>query len=230
MVDKRRSKKKVVKATKPIEIKATDLTPAHYNPRSMDDISLKGLKASMEKFDDISGITWNKTTGNIVTGHHRWEYLVEKYGMDEVTFEHLSGDKYLIKGDGEDTGYIMRQVDWDESKEKAANVTANSHKIEGQFTADLTDLLAEIKGDLDDGVFSDLRLDDLEFEMGYLSTDDSKSASDSDWDSDIGAIKKVDEDDQQMYANITITVKVENKEEIFETVKEALNGKEFDIR
>ena len=46
-----------------------DLKPAPYNPRTISEEALKGLGVSLEEFGDISGFTWNKQTGHLVTGH-----------------------------------------------------------------------------------------------------------------------------------------------------------------
>ena len=45
-----------------MDIKVNDINPAKYNPRKMNDESRRGLKNSMEKFKDISGIVYNKRT------------------------------------------------------------------------------------------------------------------------------------------------------------------------
>jgi hypothetical protein len=225
------------KVTRKVKLKSSknptpkDLVPADYNPRIMDEASKKGLKRSIDEFDDISGITWNKTTSNIITGHHRWDALLEKYGMDALTFDHLKGDRFSILQNGNDTGFILRVVEWNKSKERAANIVANSHKIEGQFTADLGGILAELKLEFDDSFFSDLRFDDLSYENTYLSNSNTgKSAGDDDWNSDLDAIKRVDENDQQMYANITITCKRDQKDRILELVKETLSSHEIELR
>ena len=212
-------------------LEAKNLIPADYNPREMDDESRKGLETSMKEFGDISGITWNKTTSNIVTGHHRWEGLINQYGLDKLTFEHLRGDIHAILADGEDTGYTLRQVEWDEAKEKAANIAANSHKIEGQFTVELNGLLEELEDSLDGDLFGDLRFGELnfDFDIGEPKSDYADE-EDDDWDSNIEKIEKIDETDQQLYANITITCKKEQKLKLIEIVKKALGEADVEVR
>ena len=48
-----------------------DLKPASYNPRKISKKAFEGLEVSLKKFGDISGIVWNKRTGNLVSGHQR---------------------------------------------------------------------------------------------------------------------------------------------------------------
>lgn len=157
-----------------MKVKPTDLTPSSYNPRVFNDKARDALKSSMETFNDISGITYNSQSGNIVGGHHRWEELVELYGIKKLKFENVKGtDRYLINTkDGEFTGYLLRVVDWDEATEKAANVTANSHAVEGEFTSDLQEVLADIRDDFDETLFSDLRLDELEVNIKPIIPDE----------------------------------------------------------
>lgn len=166
-------------------LKPTDLTPAEYNPRVMTKKSKEALAVSMETFNDISGITYNERTGNIVGGHHRWDKILEDYGgPKELKFRRIKGtDRYLIcDTDNEFTGYLLRVVDWDEGMEKAANVTANSHAVEGEFTADLQDVLSDIREatDIPDELFEELRLDDLEVNL----EEDEDEAKDKDEDDD----------------------------------------------
>lgn len=144
-------------------IQANDLTPADYNPRDFSKKALEGLDKSMQEFLDISGITWNKRTRNIVTGHHRWKLLCESCGIDNLKFKEIKGtDRFQIFNKRKDTGYLLRVVDWSIEKEKAANVMANSGAVAGEFTADLQTILGDIKLNFDAITFDDLNLPDLE--------------------------------------------------------------------
>ena len=51
---------KAKKASRAKPIVPSDLTPADYNPRKMSDSAREALKVSMNEFEDISGITWNR--------------------------------------------------------------------------------------------------------------------------------------------------------------------------
>ena len=43
-----------------------DLKPASYNPRRISDRAARALAKSIGDFGDLSGIVWNKRTGNLV--------------------------------------------------------------------------------------------------------------------------------------------------------------------
>lgn len=119
-------------------MKLKDLRPAQYNPRKITDEQDKMLGKSMKEFGDLSGIIFNKKTGNIIGGHQRIRHLSHESEIDIK--------KGIIKTD---TGeWTFRQVDWPLKKEKAANLAANKHG--GSFSIpELKDILA----DLDDGSF-----------------------------------------------------------------------------
>ncbi len=115
--------------------KLSDLKPADYNPRKISAEALEGLKFSLQEFGDISGITFNTRTGNLVSGHQRVKAMLEKFGDVEV-----QEDKIITPA-----GYFqIRVVDWDADKEKAANVAANAETIQGEFTDELIPLVQEI--------------------------------------------------------------------------------------
>lgn len=119
-------------------IKLSKLKPAKYNPRYIDDKSLKGLAASIEEFGCLEPIIWNKQTGNIVGGHQRYKVLMSQ----------------KVK----ETDVVV--VDLSPEREKALNVTLNNRHIQGDFTAGLELILNEIKTDLPD-LYDCLSLDDL---------------------------------------------------------------------
>lgn len=124
----------------PNEIKNAD-----YNPRDFIPENYEALGDSMDEFGDISGITYNETTENLITGHHRWNQLCQKYGVDNLSLKPIKGtDISIILEDGHDTGYSLRVVKWDLDKEKLANVTANSDSVTGYFTDALKDVLSSI--------------------------------------------------------------------------------------
>lgn len=128
-----------------------DLAPAPYNPREIDDENAEGLRESVARFGDISGITYNVRTKRLVCGHQRVRQLVA-LGAQVVdgAIQLASGHRFPI-----------RVVDWTEAEEKAANVTANNDNIAGRFTSELDALLEEIRGSLGEPDFGTLRLDSL---------------------------------------------------------------------
>jgi len=134
------------------KLKLEDLKPAPYNPRKIDERSMKALAESIKKFGDISGITFNKTTGNLVSGHQRLEVLKQKYPDLKIV------DNVIIAGGKK---FPIRIVEWDIETEKLANIAANSQYIAGEFDyPKLEDILGELKlAKMDD--IKLLRLDEL---------------------------------------------------------------------
>lgn len=130
-----------------------DLQGAPYNPRTITEAASDGLTASMEDFGDISGITFNRRTGRLVSGHQRVERLRAMGGV-------MDGDLIRVTIKGERWQFAVRVVDWDEAKEKRGNVAANNPHIAGVFDDGLDALLAEIQSE---GVeeFERLRLNEL---------------------------------------------------------------------
>ncbi|MFM7852284.1 MAG: ParB N-terminal domain-containing protein, partial [Flammeovirgaceae bacterium] len=49
----------------------SNLNPNPKNPRKISEEGLKALKTSLEKFGDLSGVVYNRTTKQLVGGHQR---------------------------------------------------------------------------------------------------------------------------------------------------------------
>ena len=139
-----------------------DLRPASYNPRLFTDANRDSLGESMEEFGDISGITFNSLTGNLVTGHHRWEQICNKHGIQNIKLESMKGTDchYVTDLGGKRIGFLVRVVEWNIDKEKLANVTANSPTVRGEFTDKLQDILETSKFKFE-GKFKSLQLGTL---------------------------------------------------------------------
>ncbi len=139
----------------------SDLKAAEYNPRTIKSEALTGLKISLNQFGDISGIVFNKRTGNLVAGHQRVKALTEQYGDLKISFTtDLSG--VIWTPDGKE--FFVRFVEWDEKKEMAANIAANSQTITGEFTDKLSLVLDEIRLDTPE-VYSGLMFDRIEIPL-----------------------------------------------------------------
>ena len=105
--------------------------------------AMAGLSSSIGHFGDIAGITFNRTTGNLVTGHKRVNELKRLYGgdLDVVEDGHDRGHILCPNGDT----FAVRFVDWSVEKEKIANVTANNPEIAGVFTVQARDFIAGLE-------------------------------------------------------------------------------------
>jgi len=125
------------------------------NPRKISDKAVKGLQRSIHEFGDLSGIVYNTRTDQLVSGHQRVQRLQELYGNLEIV------DGAILTPTGET--FRVRFVDWDEAKQRAANIAANSPTIQGEFTDDLVDILKEVYRENAD-IFGALSLDKLSYE------------------------------------------------------------------
>lgn len=116
-------------------ISITKINPAKYNPRTISDEALSGLRESIKKFGMPQPLVVNRRSGVLVSGHQRLK-AAEMLGWDKVPVVY---------------------VDLSPSEEKALNVTLNNKHIAGEFTDGLNELLSELDTDL----LTELRLDKL---------------------------------------------------------------------
>ena len=147
-----------------------DLKPAAYNPRTISARAAKGLGASLETFGDLSGIVWNKRTGNLAAGHQRVEQLRARGGRlvvgkgsasVEVAVPGVAGAPAAVER------FAVRIVDWPLDREKAANIAANNPAIAGEFSEGLEALLGEVGASLGADAFASLGFGDLALDMGF---------------------------------------------------------------
>lgn len=107
----------------------------HKNPRVISAKELEELKANIEKLGDLSGITHDLTTDEIITGNQRSKIInvndcqkeiIEQYEQPNAQGTVAWG--YII-WDGQRLNY--RQVRWNEEQRKQACISAN--KMGGKF-------------------------------------------------------------------------------------------------
>jgi hypothetical protein len=133
------------------------------NPRKISDESAAGLRASLKRFGDLSGIVFNQQTGELVTGHQRMTQIREEYGDRDIEAIDATRGLFGIRID-EEHFFPVRVVRWSPAKQRAANVAANNQKLQGKFTGELStyllsveaDLTAEMPGVLDDCLMLEL--------------------------------------------------------------------------
>jgi hypothetical protein len=204
----------------------------------MSDEARAALKVSMREFEDISGITWNRRTKNIVTGHHRWENLIAAHGIENLVFKPVTKDRHSIQTrEGVDTGYVLRTVDWPESKEKAANIAANAQTIAGSFTADLGTLLLGLQTDYDPALFAELRFDDLQSTVGFGFAYDSDAdgavpahENEDEWGSNIGKVERINSENREMFDVIQVVTKLGTGAALKKIIAAAIEGHDAKIR
>jgi DNA modification methylase len=111
-------------------LKLADLAPNPRNPRKISDKKLEMLKAALAEFGDLSGIVYNVRTQRLAGGHQRVKVLPPDAEITiERTHETPTQSGTVAEGFAmiEGERFVYRQVDWDETKEKAANIAANKH-------------------------------------------------------------------------------------------------------
>lgn len=113
-----------------VEVKRSEIHPADYNPRKIDEQGKRMLKRSMKQFGVVGGIIVNSQTGNtIVGGHQKVAILDEMY-------------KYP------DNDYSLRveMISVDRKTEKTLNIALNNGNISGSWDYDA---LAQLVPDID---------------------------------------------------------------------------------
>lgn len=126
-----------------VEVKRSEIHPADYNPRKIDEQGKRMLKRSMKQFGVVGGIIVNSQTGNtIVGGHQKVAILDEMY-------------KYP------DNDYSLRveMISVDRKTEKTLNIALNNGNISGQWDYDA---LARLVPDID---YKDAGLTDADLNM-----------------------------------------------------------------
>lgn len=161
-----------------------DLRPAVYNPRKITDQKLLMLEKSLKEFGDLSGFVFNKRTGNLVGGHQRQkvmppdcEIIIEQKFDQPTEGGTIALGKVLFHGEK----FSYREVDWNETKEKAANIAANKHGGEFDLGA-LEQIILDLDHanyDLDLTGFDSIELDNL-FEWRDKPELDDKEKNSSD--------------------------------------------------
>ena len=195
-----------------MDIQVNDINPAKYNPRKMNDESRRGLKNSMEKFKDISGIVYNKRTKTLIGGHQRWGELREKYGTN-LKINHVKDEFFSIDDSVSNnfTGYLIRIVDWDKSEEKVANITANTHTIAGEWDLEVLPTLMEEIYEYDPGLKDDFNLGRLELDLGIKFNE---------WESDIDAMDNIKAENSDREKVLKIKSPVEMFDQVADSLKE----------
>jgi hypothetical protein len=106
------------------------------NPRIIKDTQYESLKKSLDKFGDISGITYNVRLQRLVTGHQRINLTRKEGWQNNIVY--LEKFSEPSKKGTVATGYILiggerynyREVDWPAALDASANIAANQISAE----------------------------------------------------------------------------------------------------
>ncbi|MDD2284711.1 MAG: ParB N-terminal domain-containing protein [Mariniphaga sp.] len=113
-----------------IEINRSNILFAPYNPRKKKEEIIKKLIKNFKEVGFLGGIVWNKTTGNLISGHQRITALDYIHKYDGT-------NDYLLK---------VEQVNLDLKTEKEQNIFMNSPDAQSEFD---NILLGDLMGDID---------------------------------------------------------------------------------
>lgn len=116
------------------ELKAYD-----KNPRKMGKEEYQLLVESLQKYGDLSGVVFNRKTGNLIGGHQRTNHFKKEEAKVIITESFDTPTKqgtvalgYIVL-DGEK--YSYREVEFSEEDEQKANILPN--KISGTWDFDV---------------------------------------------------------------------------------------------
>lgn len=119
------------------------------NPRQISKDDFAKLKKLLEEFGDLSGIVRNVRTGQLVGGHMRIKAFQDLDGASNVQIQQRfdpatrTGTVAIGQVVLQNEVYSYREVDWEEGRQRAANIAAN--RAGGEFDKDL---LAEVTYEL----------------------------------------------------------------------------------
>ena len=126
-----------------VELKRSEIRPADYNPRVIDQEAKKALKRSIKRFGVVGGIIVNRRTNNtIVGGHQKVAILDEMYKYPE--------NDYTLR---------VEMIDVDFETEKTLNIALNNSNISGRWDYEK---LAQLIPDID---YKDAGLTDADLNM-----------------------------------------------------------------
>ena len=133
-----------------VRMNINELKPNPNNPRIISDERLEALRQSLERFGDLSGIVFNRTTSQLVGGHQRVRIFRDAKEIQIlIANERDKPDKQgtvatgFVRGDFGEFAY--REVEWTPEVEAMANLAANKHGGEFDFEA-VGKILKELDG------------------------------------------------------------------------------------
>lgn len=111
------------------EVRRSEINPAVYNPRTIDDEGKRNLKRSVKNYGILGGIIVNSRTGNTIVGGHQKVAI-----LDEIN--KYPGNDYFLR---------VELIDVDIKKEKTINTLLNNPAVGGKWDYDkLRELIPDI--------------------------------------------------------------------------------------
>lgn len=162
------------------KIKITDIEPASYNPRTINNEQYDKLSRSIQEYGLVDPIIINLQNNKIIGGHQRYKVLLDEYAS-------TNQDLYLLQLG--DIGWVFPNTDLkidSEEHEKALNIILNQQNLMGEWDSiklenvlnDLNDLDFDLSltGFNDEEI--DIYLDDDYSEFQFSQEDDGDSDDD----------------------------------------------------
>lgn len=107
-----------------IVVRRSEIHAAAYNPRKITPEAAKLLKENLKRVGLLGGVIWNRTTGNLVSGHQRVAQ------MDAI-------NRYDPENPDTDYEFKVEVVEMDEKTEKEQNLFLNNRNAQGEFDDDM---------------------------------------------------------------------------------------------
>lgn len=146
-----------------VEIKRSQIHPAAYNPRKISAEGKAALKRSIKNYGVLGGIVVNRRTNNTIVSGHQKVYILD------------------ILNDYPEKDYTLRVevVDYDEKKEKEANLALNSPNVGGEYDYDkLRELIPDI--DYKDAGLTEQDLDIIGVDFNFQTEEENSIAGELD--------------------------------------------------
>ena len=167
------------------KIRITDIEPADYNPRQINNEQYSKLSRSIQDFGLVDPIIINLQNNKIIGGHQRYKVLLDGYTSNDE-------DLYLLKLG--DIGWVFPSTDLkieSDEHEKALNILLNQQNLMGEWDNQKLELilteLDDVSFDLEMTGFDDYELDLLldgdyeSFSMDDFGDDDAVDDLPSDY-------------------------------------------------
>ena len=196
-----------------VELKRSEIHPAGYNPRVIDDEAKKALKRSIKKFGVVGGIVVNKRTDNTIVGGH------QKVSILDEMYKYPAND-YTLR---------VEMIDVDMETEKTLNIALNNGNISGRWDYEK---LAQLIPDID---YKDAGLTDADLNMigvdYLLQTEEENSIADELDDLMSPIIEEREEEkaeraaEREMQKAIELEAKKQHMKDVKQQVKESAISK-----
>lgn len=107
-----------------VKVMRSQINFANYNPRKISEKARKLLKSNLKRVGLLGGVVFNRTTGNLISGHQRVGIIDEVNRYNPETKE----NDYPIR---------VEMVEMDEKTEKEQNLFMNNKQVQGEFDDDM---------------------------------------------------------------------------------------------